>query len=164
MSLSRRKFLRAGAVSALLAGLELNPAKLVFGQQQQEGASAARGGFSIPYEAKTEAAFYFTHETFAPYLNSTFRLSRGKGIAFDATLVSVSDISAKSQAHARAFRSQPRAGECFELTFRAGERDTVSQGMLKMSHAALGRFALFVVPGESTADGTTYTAVVNHIA
>ncbi|MCA1817015.1 MAG: hypothetical protein LC746_11515 [Acidobacteria bacterium] len=162
MSLSRRKFLRAGAVSAVLAGLELNPAKLVFGQQM--GAGAAKGGFTVPYEAKTEAVFYFTHETFAPYLNSTFRLSRGKGIAFDATLVSVSDTAAKSQARARAFKSQPREGACFELKFRAGERDTVSQGVFKMNHAALGRFSLFAVPGESTADGTTYTAVVNHIA
>jgi hypothetical protein len=159
MSLSRRKFLRAGVVSALLAGLDLSPAKLVFGQTKR-----SVGGFAVPYEAKTDAVFYFTHETFAPYLNSTFRFSRGKGAAFDATLVAVSDNSAKSQAHARAFKSQPREGECFELTFRAGERDTLSQGMLKMSHAALGRFSLFVVPGESTADGTTYTAIINHLA
>ena len=159
MSLSRRNFLRAGCVSALLAGLELSPAKLVFAQQKR-----GQGGFAIPYEAKTQSAFYFTHETFAPYLNSTFRLSRGKGIGFDATLVEVSDLRAQSQAKARALKSEVREGACFALTFRAGASDTISQGTCKLSHAALGSFSLFVVPGEPTADGETYTAIINHIA
>jgi hypothetical protein len=132
MSFSRRKFLRAGVVSALLAGLELNPAKLVFAQQKR---LPGAGGFVVPYEAKTEPMFYFTHETFVPYLNSAFRLSRGKGLAFDATLIEVFDLQAKSQAKARAF-----------------------------SHAALGRFSLFVVPGAPSANGMTYTAVINRIA
>jgi hypothetical protein len=162
MSFSRRKFLRAGAVSALLAGLELSPSKLVFAQQKQ---LPGAGGFVVPYEAKTEPMFYFTHETFAPYLNSTFRLSRGKGITFDATLVEVSDLRAKSQASARSLKSKAREGDCFSLTFRAGERDTISQGTCKLSHAALGRFSLFVVPGgEPSADGVTYTAIINHLA
>jgi hypothetical protein len=108
--------------------------------------------------------FYFNHETFAPYLNSTFRLSRGKGIAFDATLVEVSDLRAKSQVTARSLKSQARDGECFALTFRAGARDTVSQGTCKLSHAALGRFSLFVVPGAPSADGVTYAAIINHLA
>jgi hypothetical protein len=161
MSFSRRKFLRAGVVSALLAGLELNPAKLVFAQQKR---LPGAGGFVVPYEAKIAPMFYFTHETFAPYLNSAFHLSRGKGISFDATLIEVFDLQAKSQAKARAFKSAVLEGECFELTFRAGPRDTLSQGTFKFSHAALGRFSLFVVPGAPSANGMTYTAVINRIA
>jgi hypothetical protein len=156
MSLSRRKFLRAGAVSALFAGLNLGLAKLAFGQTKSRGA----GGFAVPYDAKTEPMFYFTRETFAPYLNSTFRLStRAKGVTFDATLVSIFDY----QAQARARKAKTHAGECFALTFRAGERDTVSQGTYKFSHAALGRFSLFVVPGRQEAGGATYEAVINHL-
>jgi hypothetical protein len=148
---------RAGAVSALLAGLNLSPAKLIFGQQKR---APGTGGFAIPYEAKTDTAFYFTHGTFAPYLNSTFRLSRGKAIAFDATLIQVFDY----QAQARARKVQTHDGDCFSLTFRAGARDTVSQGTYKFVHPALGRFSLFIVPGAPSADGTIYEAVINHLA
>jgi hypothetical protein len=157
MNLSRRNFLRAGTVSALLVGLNLSPANLVFGQTKSRG----KGSFAVPYEAKTEPIFYFTRETFAPYLNSTFRLTtRAKGVAFDATLVGVFDY----QAQALKRKIKTHSGECFSLTFRAGERDTISQGTYKFAHAALGRFSLFVVPGESDSDGTTYEAVINHLA
>jgi hypothetical protein len=157
MNFSRRTFLRAGTVSALLAGLNLSPANLVFGQSKSPGA----GGFAIPYEAKTEPTFYLTRQSFVPYVGSPFRLAtRAKGVVFDATLVSVFDF----QEQARARKTKTHGGECFALTFRAGERETVSQGTYKFSHAALGRFSLFVVPGKSDADGTIYEAVINHLA
>jgi hypothetical protein len=157
MNLSRRNFLRAGTVSALLAGLNLSPTGLVFGQTK----SRVEGGFAIPYEAKTDSMFYFTRETFAPYLNSTFQLTtRTKGVVFAATLVGIFDY----QAQARARKSKTHGGECFSLTFRAGERETVSQGAYKFSHAALGRFSLFVVPGKADDGSTTYEAVINHLA
>jgi hypothetical protein len=157
MNLTRRNFLRAGTVSALLAGLNLSPAKLAFGQTKSQVA----GGFAVPYEAKTDPAFYFTRESFAPYVGSTFRLTtRAKGVAYDATLVSVFDY----QAQARARKNKTHGGESFALTFRAGERETVSQGTYKLSHAALGHFSLFVVPGKSDAGGTSYEAVINHLA
>lgn len=156
MNLTRRNFLRAGTITALLAGLNLSPASLVFGQTKSRG----EGGFAIPYEAKTDPVFYFTRETFAPYLNSTFRMTTGaKGVAFDVTLVSVFDF----QAQARTRKTKTHGGECFSLTFRAGARDTVSQGTYKFSHPALGRFSLFVVPGTTEDGTTTYEAVINHI-
>jgi hypothetical protein len=157
MTLSRRNFLRAGTVSALLAGLNLSPSKLVFGQTKSRSA----GVFAVPYEAKTEPTYYFTRQSFAPYVGSTFRLTtRAKGVAFDLTLLSVFDF----QAQASARKSKTPAGECFALTFRAGERETVSQGTYRFSHAALGRFSLFVVPTRSDAGGTIYEAVINHLA
>ncbi|MDQ3919755.1 MAG: hypothetical protein M3348_14910 [Acidobacteriota bacterium] len=161
MNISRRSFLRVGSISALLAGMNLSAARLVFGQSK--GETSGRGLAAVPYEAKAEPAFYFTPDTFSQYLNSTFRVSRGKGVAFDATLIAVSDLRVKSQAKAREFKSKVYDGQCFSLTFRAGETDTVSQGTLKFSHAALGRFSLFVVPGASSAEGTNYGAIVNHI-
>lgn len=161
MNISRRSFLRLGSISALVAGLNMRAALPAFGQVK--GASGLKGSFAVPYEAKTDPAFYFTPETFSSYLNSNFRLSRGKGIAFDAALVSVSDLRSKSQARARAFKSQVYEGACFALTFRAGERDTISQGICKFDHSALGRFSLFVVPGESSAEGTHYEAIINHL-
>lgn len=161
MNISRRSFLRAGSISALFAGLNLGAARHVFGRQK--GAAVGKGSVAVPYEAKTDPAFYFTLDTFSPYINSTFRISRGKGIAFDAVLIAVTDLSAQSQAKARAFKSQALSGQCFSLTFRAGENDTVSQGTFKFSHAALGRFSLFAVPGESSSQGTHYGIVINHI-
>ncbi|MFL6227318.1 MAG: DUF6916 family protein [Pyrinomonadaceae bacterium] len=160
MNITRRNFVRAGAVSAFLAGLNLSPARLVFGQKKgatDKGKGAE--GFSIPYEAKTDAVFYFAPGTFTPYLNSTFRVSRGRDVSFDATLVEVFD----NQAQALRRKVKTHQGQCFTLTFRAGERDTVSQGTYQFSHPALGRFALFIVPGKPSADGTVYEAVINHL-
>lgn len=162
MNITRRRFLRVGSISALLAGMNLSPARIVFGQQK--GASLGKGALPLPYEAKTDPVFYFTSDSFAPYVGSTFRVSRGKGIAFDATLVSVTDLQAKSQAMARAFRAQVQEGHCFALSFSAGARDTVSQGICKLSHPALGRFSLFVVPGATSAEGASYAAIINHLA
>jgi hypothetical protein len=162
MNITRRKFLRVGSISALLAGVNLSPARIIFGQQK--GASLGKGSLAIPYEAKTDPVFYFTPDSFASYVGSTFRVSRGKGIAFDATLVAVADLKAQTQARARAFRAEVQTGQCFALSLRAGERDTLSQGTCKIAHAALGHFSLFIVPGSSSADGTSYTAVINHLA
>lgn len=161
MNITRRSFLRAGSISALIAGLNLSTARLVFGQEK--GAHAAKGLAVVPYEAKTQPEFYFTPDTFSQYLNSTFRLARGKGVAFDATLVDVSDTRLKSQASARALKSKVYEGQCFSLTFLAGGHDTVSQGTLKFNHPALGRFSLFVVPGATSPEGTRYAAIINHI-
>ncbi|HEX8160823.1 MAG TPA: twin-arginine translocation signal domain-containing protein [Pyrinomonadaceae bacterium] len=157
MSLSRRNFLRAGTASTLLAGFTLSPSKLAFGQNGPRNAQP----FAVPYEAKIDAPFYFTRDSFAQYLNSTFRLTTRARTAFDATLVGVFDY----QAQARARRQRTHAGECFALTFRANERDTVSQGTHRFSHAALGRFSLFIVPVRADEGGQTiYEAVINHFA
>jgi hypothetical protein len=157
MNLPRRNFLRAGTVSALLAGLSLSPARRVFGQTMARDA----GGFAVPHEAKTDPMFYFTRESFEPYMNSTFRITSRAKTTFEATLVGVFDY----QAQALARKTKTHKGECFALTFRAGERDTVSQGTHKFSHGALGRFSLFIVPGRVDKEGRTiYEAVINHFA
>jgi hypothetical protein len=162
MKITRRSFLRVGSVSTIAAGLNLSAARHVFGRDKV--IPAGKGLIATPYSAKTGPAFYFTPDTFAPYINSTFRLSRGKAATFNATLVAVTDLSAQAQANAQDFKATATQGRCFSLTFRAGERDKVPQGAFTIDHAALGRFVLFVVPGAPAAAGAQYEAVINHLA
>lgn len=153
MNVTRRKFLRAGAVSALFAGLTLAPSKLVFGQQKSKNAP--------PQE--TDPAFSFDAAAFAPYLGSEFMLAAGgRGRATAARLELVSDL----QKDMRERRVATHDGQCFALVFSAPapKRATPQQGTYRVEHASLGRFSLFLVPGPARAGSVTYEAVINRLA
>ena len=155
MNVTRRKFLRAGAVSALFAGLTLAPSKLIFGQKKRKPAAP-----NAPTES--HPAFSFNASTFAPYVGSEFMLAataRGRGTA--ARLERVSDF----QQDMRERRAATHGGECFSLVFSAPapKRAAPQQATYRVEHAALGRFALFLVPGPVLDGSVTYEAVVNRL-
>ena len=161
MSTPRRQFIKTASASALVAGLGLSHAKLLFAQSKRAPATAD-GAFSIPYEAKTDAVFYFTRDTFAPHLNTPFRIVgniKGSGVYGVATLVGVFDF----QAQARARKSKTHGGECFGLSFESRTEHALPQGTYKMEHGALGKFSLFIVPGRPADGVATYEAVINHL-
>ena len=51
--------------------------------------------------------------------------------------------------------------EIFSLTFRGPIEAFLGQGMVSMSHDAIGDFELFIVPVAQTSDGFLYEAVFN---
>jgi hypothetical protein len=156
MNATRRKFLRAGAVSALFAGLTLSPSKLVFGQKKPKSAPP-------PVLPDGNPVFHFSTDTFAPYVGSEFRLATGsgRGRSVGARLEEVSDL----QKDMRDRRVATHEGECFSLTFRApAPKRAPQQDIYRVEHAALGRFSLFLVPGPARGGSVTYEAVINRIA
>ena len=156
MNVTRRKFLRAGAVSALFAGLTLPPSKLLFAQKKRK-----HEGFDIPHESKTDPVFYFNQLTFASYVGTEFKLvtgTRGKGVGVRLTEI------LDRQKELRDARRSTHEGECFSLFFRGPARKSPSQETYRMEHPALGQFSLFLVPGGERGDGVTYEAVINHLA
>lgn len=154
MNVTRRKFLRAGAVSALFAGLTLAPSKLIYGQKNRKPATP---------DAPPDPFFSFNASTFTPYVGSEFLLAAGaRGRATAARLERVSDF----QQDMRERHAATHGGECFSLVFSTPvpKRATPVQATYRVEHAALGRFSLFLVPGPPRDGSVTYEAVINRLA
>ena len=159
MNVTRHKFLRAGSVCALLAGLGLDSSKLVFGQSK--GRSPGHKGYDIPYESKTDRVFYFNRETFAPHVGTDFRLyQKGARKGYGLRLEQVFD----NQAQLKSRRLAAHDGECFSLYFRGPASADLPQATYRLEHASLGTFSLFLVPGRAESGVVLYEAVINHLA
>jgi hypothetical protein len=156
MNVTRRKFLRAGTVSALLAGFGLKPPQLVFGQSVTD----AYGGYAVPYEAQTNPVYYFNQETFQPYVGTEFVVEGGRLLDLKSMrLTGITDW----QARLRAGRLRTHRGECFSLHFQSGSRALAPPRTYWLGHASLGKFQLFIT-GQTAAGGCVYEAVINHLA
>ena len=152
MSISRRKFLRGGTLVALAAAVPLNSAIAVMGQQFSDGGNQV----DLSPQAADPLANY-TKATFQQYLNSIFRLSGSIYKPVDVTLTDVTDMMPA--------KTPPEPGkECFALLFR-GESIALPQGTYTVDHAALGRFALFLVPVGADDNGVQgYLATINRLS
>jgi hypothetical protein len=154
---SRREICRAGALGAMAAGLGACDLG-----STTPGASAA-GGHAVPDSVLASAAYALTMASFLPHVGSRFHLAGGGGARAELTLVRVTDLGAGA-------RTQAGHGECFALSFDAaagsdadaGAGSALDQDTYTASHAALGAFPLFVVPGRSDS-GAVYSAVFNRV-
>lgn len=140
LSDSRRRFLKAGVLAAMFAAV---PLKNVLGH----GWNADEYRYLI----QDDPLANYTKATFEYYLNSIFRLRSGY-TTVDVTLTKVDDLAAA------------RGGECFSLLFRGGGT-ALPQGTYRIEHAALGKFALFLVPTGTDDNGAQgYLATINRLS
>ncbi len=166
MSITRRKFLKAGTLVALTAAIPLR----VIGQQPRK----VNDGNPID-QSKDVAAdplSTYTVSTFSSYLNSIFRLYTGYS-TIDVALVEVKDLmpgAATTQTGAECFSLLFRGGsvaqtgaECFSLLFRGGSV-ALPQNTYKIEHPSLGTFPLFLVPGKPDDNGAqSFVAIINRL-
>ena len=146
MTVTRRTFLRSGAMTALLTGLTLDSIPRAFAQQSQT------------HDAAHDSAF--KRETFLPYLHGAFALNAGAH-SVDATLVSVRNWTPNPKL-AKLTR-KTRKSDSFALVFRSKEKLTDLTTIYDVEHAALGRFPLFLTRRKGQQHGTYfYEAVFNH--
>lgn len=148
MSISRRKFLRAGTLVALSAALPIS----VFGQSRKENDGNPTDQQPIPSDPLGQ----YNRSAFASYLNSIFQLNTGYSVVAVA-LVEVKDLlpGAATDANGR---------ECFSLLFRGGSA-ALTQNTYRIDHPALGSFNLFLVPGGPDSVGAqSYVAIINRIS
>jgi hypothetical protein len=150
MSITRRKFLKAGTLVALSAAIPLKAA----GQHPRK----VNDGNPID-QSKDLAAdplANYTRSAFSSYLNSIFRLYAGYS-SIDLALVEVKDMMP-------ATGTVPAGSECFSLVFR-GESSALRQNTYRIEHPSLGVFSLFLVPGGTDEnDRQSYVAIVNRLA
>ena len=155
MSISRRKFLRAGTLVALSAALPLG----VFGQSRKD-----KNGIHMtptdpqnpidPIDLSDPLANY-NRSVFSSYLNSIFQLYTGYSVVAVALLEVKDMLPASTPANGR---------ECFSLLFRGGIV-ALPQSTYRIDHPSLGSFQLFLVPGGPDDNGAqSYVAIINRLA
>src|SRR2546428_5239357 len=155
MSITRRKFLRAGTLVALSAAVPLKSALLVSGQQTGKGGGKGNPGDHLTSQNPSDLLASYSKSTFSSYLNSIFRLYTGYSTV-DVMLIRVDDMEPE-------VKGTPAGGECFSLVFVGGSV-ALSQGTYRVEHPALGTFQLFLVPGGSDKYGAqSYVAIINRL-
>lgn len=165
MSVSRRKFIKAGTLSALSAGITLSTFGLSFGQKTKREGTAVDKKITvvdrkIPVKAEDPLAYYKI-EAFEPYIGSIFQAPNAQGKMVSLTLVSVTPYQPRAKTKL-ATKTVVSATDSFSLTFKSTQRLPPFTSIHKMSHPALGNFDLFLKPYEK--EGTMYyEAVFNRL-
>ena len=158
MTVTRRSFLRSGALTVLVTGIALDSVPLAFAQQLRK--SDPSQDFLPSFEAQREQAFNFKRETFEPYVDGVFKLSAGAD-SVEATLISVQDCS-PDDTKSKKVTKKWRLSSGFILVFLAKEKLTELTSMYDVEHGALGKFPLFLTYHEGKSGEHFYEAVFNH--
>ena len=145
MTFTRRKFIKAGTIAALLAAATVD--KLPRASAQQRGQVAPEPAPVTVGEESGESQFdptsYLKKSSFTPYLNTKFYVSDA---ASRVTLTLV-EVSALRQASRMPNMSPEVAAEdAFSLVFRGARGASLPQGIYTFEHDALGQLSLFLVP------------------
>ena len=162
MSVDRRSFLKAGALCALTAAFGLVHFTPARGQGRTKVTATPRPipETRIPFRAKQSPLFYFTHETFRPYVGGIFIVSAG-GKSVRMTLVEVSDYTPKPVSELTPGGVPPT--NSFVLTFSSADDLTDTKTIYHVQHGALGEFPLFMSRRDGPAGTSLYEAVFNHL-
>jgi len=147
MSVSRRKFLKAGAV--ISAALVLKPGTFVLGQNSLWSKNSVN---SVP-------AHTYRREMFEPFVGDVFRVRVGKQMV-DLKLVALDNVSPASRGitTGRVART-----DCFSMRFHAASPLPPRARIHQLNHSQLGSFDLYM--SQSKERGKfLQTAIVNHIA
>src|SRR6266850_2369081 len=154
MPISRRIFLRAGAMFALGTAVPAKFAKPAMGQKSHSNRAAVIG-FRVPNASMSDPLTFFTKSTFAAHLGTEFRLRQGRSLSATVTLIEINDLMpTKTKV------TGPVVGgrECFLLTFSGKE---LPQGTYTVEHGALGKFQLLLVPSGPQGSSPQLEAVIN---
>jgi hypothetical protein len=144
MSISRRRFVKAGVLAATVAAF---PLRAIVAQSFKE----RDGNPTETPLSQADSLGDFSKETFRNLLNSIFQLHTTAGIV-EVALVSVEDMPA------------PKGGECFSLLFRGGSR-AQQQDTYTLVHGSLGTFQLLLVPAGADQNGAqSYLATLNRLS
>ena len=144
MSVSRRRFLKSGAV--LSAALLLKPASFVFGQNSHWSDSVSSNPNHV-----------YRREMFQPYVGDVFRVRVGKQMV-DLKLVALENVSPASGGITTGRIART---DCFSLRFHATTPLATARTQ-KLHHSKLGRFDLFMVQSKERGK-FLHTAIVNNV-
>ena len=145
MSLSRRKFLRAGTLVALSAGI---PFKTLVASTISQSSSF------LPTNKQLNAGSYLNRESFSRHLNTKFSFSL-KGLqGVSVKLIEVNDLTPKTAATGK---------ECFTAVFIGSPNAPLRQETYAVTHESLGKFDMLVVPIARNKEGVYYEAVFNRL-
>jgi hypothetical protein len=150
MAVSRRKFLKAGSLVILAAGI---PLKVVAGKSPDPlGTKALLAGSLGRTDLLTQA-------TLSAQLNTTFRVAEGSSQVVKIALTEVNDLRTATVKKSAAMTGK----ECFSLIFVGPSQTPLRQNTYAVEHAALGKFSVLLVPVGHKRQGLIYEAVFNRL-
>ncbi len=144
MSVSRRKFLTAGAIMS--AALVLKPGTFAFGQN-----SLWSNNSHNPDHA-------YRREMFEPYIGDVFRVRVGKQMV-DLKLVALEKLSPASR---DITTGKVHRTDCFAMRFQAASPLPAHATSRNLNHSKLGSFDLFMSQSKDRGK-FLHTAIVNHV-
>jgi len=144
MSVSRRRFLKAGAV--LSAALVLKPGTFVLGRN------------SLWSNDSANTDHCYRREMFEPYVGDVFRVRVGKQMV-DLKLVALENVSPASRGitTGRVART-----DCFAMQFHTTQPLPVTARIHTLNHSKLGSFDLFMTQSQKGGK-FVQTVIVNHV-
>lgn len=146
MSVSRRSFLKAGAVVS--AALAFKPGTFVLAQNSR-----------LSDSHNLSPAHTYRREMFQPYIGDVFRVRVGKQMV-DLKLVALENVSPVSRGITTG--KAPRT-DCFSMRFHAATPLPETAQVHKLNHSKLGSFDLFMNQSKKGRE-FLQTAIVNHVA
>jgi hypothetical protein len=153
MVVSRRGFMKQGSLLVVAAAASLASAERVLAlDNDAENLSLKQD--NLPPVPGKPAPTSLTKATFAPYVNTVFRIYPDRSKTVKTTLVGVGDIGPVPDKNVS-------GRECFVLKFRGTE--PLPQNTYRIEHDVLGRFDLFLVPTGKSKKGRYYHAVINRL-
>jgi hypothetical protein len=158
MSVSRRKFIKSSALTALSAGLIFKAGESAFGQKKTPDRPIFK--FEVPYEAQQNPILYYNRATFEPYVGGTFIGRDARGRAIELRLVSVKEY--KPDPGKRITTGGTRKIDSFSLTFNASTSLPPFTSIHVIEHAVLGKFDLFLQHSGDSSQ-LIYQAVISHL-
>jgi hypothetical protein len=146
MSLSRRKFLRAGTLVAVSAGIPMKTlVASTFGQPSS----------FLPTNNRLNAGSFLSRESFSRQLNTKFSFGHKEVEGVSVKLIEVNDLTPKTMAAS--------GRECFGVVFLGPRNAPLGQETYTVTHESMGRFAMLVVPTASRREGVYYEAIFNRL-
>lgn len=160
MAISRRKFVKAGALVFLSAGIPSVVANAASNPLARNGKS--NSGSALPAVPPHKVGpvgpmGQFSQELFTPHLNSMFRIN-AESRAVNVRLVNISDHKADSRT-----RIELAGKECFSLMFLGQRGVELQQNTYQMAHSSLGTFELLLVPVGINSGTQQYQAVFTRL-
>ena len=146
MSLSRRKFLRAGTLVAISAGI---PLKTLVASTISQSSSF------LPTDNQLNAAPYLNRESFSRHLNTKFSFAHKDLQGVSVKLIEVNDLITNT--------ITTSGKECFAVVFRGPRNAPLRQETYAVTHQSLGKFDMLVVPIASHLEGVYYEAIFNRL-
>lgn len=155
MTLSRRKFVKTGAMMGLSAVAVLRGSASVFGQ---EAAVEQRGLFKIPVEIQTEID-RLSEEAFSRHISSNFRVYTSPLTAINLQLIKVSRWEGAPS-------EKPAKGPTlngFSVVFLGPRKLSLESRTYRVEHDWMGAFDLFLTPVDDHKKQRHYQAVFNRV-
>ena len=143
MAVTRRSFMKTGALVGLAAGLPMKSAAEALALPGSTPTSFSGGEFS-----------HLDMAAFSRQLNTYFRVRDTVGGA-TLKLVGITDWNKPEQKSTR--------GECFSLMFVGSDARPLPQATYSVQQSSLGTFSLLLVPTGKTRNQRHYEAVFNRL-